>query len=146
MSKYDEFGEDEFLDGAAKSLGNYKNCFRCIHLHKDNQHCDAFPLGSGGGIPIVYITGEKEHTKPSKKYNQKNNIVWEYDKEQVWIKRQWKIDNNTETKVVKCGTDQDKAIRIMKKLEKEGWNVRSDTYDTWPQEWTLYADRKKKKK
>jgi len=140
MSKYEDFGEEEFLSGVVKILKHEKLCYRCKYLHLDNQTCDAFP----DGIPIVYLTGEKEHTKPSKKYNQKNDIVWESDNG-VWVKRQQKIDQNTETKVIECGTIQKKAIRIYEKLKKEGWIADIRSGDEFPQKFTVYASRKKKK-
>lgn len=141
MSKYEDFGEDEFLDGAVNILKHYKLCFRCIHIHEDNHTCAAFPKG----IPDVFITGDKEHTKPSKKYNQQNNIVWTYDKDQVWIKRQWAEEAKMETKVIECGTNQDKAVRTLKRLEKQGWEANIKSWDEFPQEYTVYANRKKKK-
>jgi hypothetical protein len=37
-----------------------KNCFECIHLHADQQTCDAYP----DGIPTVFMYGDKVHTVP----------------------------------------------------------------------------------
>ncbi len=93
---------------------------------------------------FTFVPGDKK-VKIHKKYNQKNNVVWQEDLDQKWLARQRKIDRETEIKIVKCKTDQDKAIRIMEKLKKEGWNVDVRSWDEWPQEFTIHASRKKKK-
>jgi len=137
---YHDYGEDEFLDGAVNILKN-RLCYTCIHIHEDNHTCDAFPKG----IPNVFLTGREEHLKPSKKYNQKNDIVWEYDKDQVWIKRQWAEEAKFETKVIECGTDGDKAMEVYNKLVKQGWEADFRHWDEWPETYTIYASRKKKR-
>lgn len=141
-TEYDEFGEDEFLDGAVNILKNKRKCLNCKHLHKNEYTCKAFP----NGIPEVFLTCQQEHLKPSKKYHQKNKIVWQEDLNQTWLARQRKRDKEIEIKVINFKTDQDKAIRIMEKLKKEGWeaDIRS-YYDYWPQQFTVFASRKKKK-
>jgi len=133
---YPDYGEDEFLDSAVNILKN-KLCFTCIHLFSDNHSCDAFPKG----IPTVFITGNKEHTKPSKKYNQKNSIVWEEDKDQIWIKRQWAEEAKFETKVIECGTDGDKAMEVYNKLVKQGWEADFRSYDVGGMNYAVTASQ-----
>ena len=141
MTEYEDFGEDEFLDGVIKIHTNKKSCLNCKHLHENGFSCAAFPV-----IPIVYSTGEKEHLKSSKRYNQKNDVVWQYDKQRKWLARQRKRDKETEFKVIECGEDGDKANRLYRNLAAEGWDVRCSSWDSWPQTYTLYCHRLRKKK
>jgi len=68
------YEEDDWMDDFIKSSKNEKTCWNCKHLHANNISCDAFP----SVIPIIYLTGEKEHTSAKR---QSNEIVWELDEE-----------------------------------------------------------------
>lgn len=122
--------EDELMDRILKSSKHEKTCWNCKHLHSNNTSCDAFP----NVIPIVYITGQKEHTSAKR---QSNEIVWELDKDSKHSKRQVRKDERTDVKTVDCGTDYFKANREAKKLVKAGYRVNITTFDSFPQEYTV---------
>jgi len=128
------YEDDELIDAMPEAMKNTKVCYTCKHLHSNNRTCEAFPQG----VPMVYKTGEKEHTSAKK---QGNSIVWEYDEKQKFNRRETARSEKAESKVIECGEDAKKARRVEKDLEQKGYTVRIHTGDTWPIEYTVIGTK-----